>query len=195
MKCLLRMFLVVAIFFYGLNLSFCNNYYKVSQDTKILSSLKIFERTGNTEALELLRRKDDDLKIIFYDLSLLSFNYEYYYALATSDGRGTDYILINSKFKDEPDEALASIIAHELTHQLPKATMEEEIQAWTNEARQWISCKRINPKLSEFQENKYPLIKRLNYLEKLYKEAHNSDYMIAEIVERNLAYNKLALRQ
>ncbi len=194
MKIFLRIFLVLVIFFYGLNISFCQNYNNVSQDTKILSSLRVFERTGNQEALNLVKKKDKDLKIIFYDLGLLSYDYASHYALATSDGQGTDYILINSRFKDEPEEAIASIIAHELTHQLAKTTMEEEIKAWTNEAKQWIYCKKTKPDLAYLDEKKYPMVRRLNYLERLYKEANCSSRLIAELVENNTAYNKLALR-
>jgi len=194
MKIFLRIFLIVIIFFYGLNISFCQNYYNVSQDTKILSSLRVFERTGNEEALNLIKKKDDNLKIIFYDLGLLSYNYASYYALATSDGQGTDYILINSKYENEPEDAIASIIIHELTHQLQRTTMDEEIKAWTNEARQWIECKKINPELVSLDEKKYPMVRRLNYLEKLYKEANYSSRLIAEVVENNTAYNKLALK-
>jgi hypothetical protein len=196
MKFSLRIFLIVAIFFYGLNFSFCqnSNYYSVSQDTKILNSLKVFERTGNEEALNIIRRKDNNLKIIFYDLGLLSFDYASHYAVATSDGQGTDYILINSRFDDEPDEAIASIIAHELTHQLSQTTMEEEIRAWTNETKQWIYCKKNNPKLAALDEKKYPMVRRLNYLETLYREGNSSNRLIAEVVEHNSTYNKLALK-
>ena len=51
---------------------------------------------------------------------------------------GNNYILINERYQGAPKEALASLIAHESVHVLPVATMQEEIQATTTEARTWL---------------------------------------------------------
>lgn len=157
------------------------NFYYFSNDNKIINALKVLEYTDNVSALKTLKEKKHNLKIRFYNLSLLSYEYADYYALATSN-KEYDYILINSKYKDSPKEAIASLIAHELTHKLATTTFEEEVLAWTNEAKQWIKCK---ANLKNTKPNK--LIKRLNKIENLYKNK-----LIAQEIKSLSAYKKLA---
>lgn len=188
-----KLFLALTILMFSISTSYCTRLQDVSNDAKIFMALKVLEQTNNQTALKTIKNKKH-LKIIFYSLSLLSHSYKDHYALATSDGNGTDYILINSKYKNTPKEALSSLIAHELTHKLAQTTLEEEIQAWMNETKQWIECKKLNPKLSELNEGNHPLVERLNKLEKLYNEAHKKSTLIVKLIKNNSAYGKLAFK-
>jgi len=179
------------------NLSYAQNYSKISTDSGIERALMRLEEVHSDTVLKSLMGDNSShrpVKIMFYSLFLLSPQYEGAHALATSDNDGNMYILIDSKYQNEPPEAIASIIAHEITHQLPKTTMEEETLAWTNEALQWIKFKKLNPKLAQLDENKYRLVKRLNYLERLYVNGNNSNELIAEAVSNNRSYKMLALK-
>ena len=179
------------------NVSYAWNYSKISNDSQIEKALLKLEEIHSDNILKSLMGENPSqrpVKVMFYSLMLLSPQYADAHALATSDNDGNMYILIDSRYKNEPPEAIASIIAHEITHQLPKATIEEETLAWTNEAIQWIKFKKLNPKLAQFDENQYRLVKRLNYLERLYVNGNNSNELIAEAVSSNRSYKLLALK-
>lgn len=179
------------------NISYARNYSRISDDVRIEKALSLLEESHSDKTLNILMGENSShkpIKIMFYSLIMLSPKYSDAYALATSDDDGNMYILIDSKYKDEPPEALASLIAHEATHQLSKTTIDEEIQAWTNETRQWIELKKTRPELSKYDENKYKLVRRLNYLEKLYVTSNNSNELIAEAVLSNTAYRLLSMK-
>lgn len=179
------------------NLSFAKNYSKISDDVEIQKALFLLEENRAEKTLNLINGQNDSrkpIKIMFYSLILVSPKYSDAYAIATEDNDGNMYILIDSKYKDEPPEALASLITHEATHQLSQTTLEEEIQAWTNETLQWIEFKKTKPELAKLDENKYKLVRRLNYLEKLYVSGNNSNELIAETVINNKSYRLLSLK-
>ena len=196
----LKKFLAVTLLVGTLSLpgiSYAQNYSKISDDIQIERAIIALNESHADKVINTLMGDNPSrhpVKIMFYNLCLLSPQYSDTHALATSDNDGTMYILIDSKYQNEPPEALASIIAHEITHQLPRATLDEEIQAWTNETRQWIEFKKNNPKLALLDENKYRLVKRLNYLEKLYTAGNNSNELIAEAVMNNKAYRTLSYK-
>lgn len=179
------------------NLSFAKSYSKISDDTEIQKALFVLEGNHADKTLALLNGQNSShkpIKIMFYSLIMVSPKYADAYAIATADNDGNMYILIDTKYKDEPPEALASLIAHEATHQLAQTTLEEEIQAWTNETLQWIEFKKTTPSLAKLDENKYKLVRRLNYLEKLYVSGNNSSELIAETVIHNKSYRLLSLK-
>lgn len=192
MECIKQGIIVLVILIFTTNTAFCQNFRGHTCDVKILSALETLEKTNNKEAINALK-KNKHLKIMFYNLSLISVEYNKHYALATSSGNGTDYILINNKYKKCPKEAISSLIAHELTHKKKNTTMEEEINAWVNETKQWIECKKHNSQLATINEKNYPLVKRLNNLEKLYKESKNNE-LIIKFIQNIDAYEKLALK-
>jgi len=179
------------------NISYAQKYTDISSDSRIENALSVLEKTDSQKVLNTLMGSNSShhpVKIIFYSLMLLDPKLADAHALSTSANDGTIYIVIDSKYQNEPREALASIIVHEATHQLSRTTMEEEIQAWTNEAVQWIKFKKMNPKLAHLDENQYRLVKRLNYLESLYLKGNNTNELIAEAVINNSSYQLLSLK-
>src|SRR5574344_2392585 len=109
---------------------------KYSDNSKIISALEVLQTINENDVFTRLDR--GSIKIMFYDLSLIDFSYAKHYAVSSTDENGNNFILINERYQGAPKEAIASLIAHESVHVLPVATMQEEIQATTVEARTWL---------------------------------------------------------
>jgi hypothetical protein len=164
-----------------LNLQVQANEY--TDDVRIISALEVLQEAGATDVFE--RLDESDAKIIFYDLSLMSYSYAKDYAITSTDEYGDNYILINERYRNAPKEAIACLIAHESVHMLPKADFNEEVRAFKKEAETWdnISWRCLN--LTNLDENTSRLIKRLNSLKKIYK----IDGAIEETIRDNSFYN------
>ena len=151
-----------------------------------MSALKVLN--DNNQTAVLTRIDKSKTKIMFYDLTLLSFSYAKHYAVASVDEYGDNYILINSNLKNSPKEALACLIAHESVHQLENATFEEEVLATTTEARTWMILK---DKVSTQYSNDR-LVKRLNNLVSM--EAQDKNLIAKSISENSFYKESLALK-
>ena len=163
-------FVAVIALLLSVNCAFCFDFKKVTDDTRIVAALKVLEETGSNSVLESVFKRDKKgrfVQIIFYDLGMISYQYKNHFAMTSTDNFGENYIIINSKYRNAPKEALAALIAHESCHKLPRADLKEEIYATTTETLQWIKSTKVNPSLKEIDD---PVIKRLNKLAKLYEE-------------------------
>lgn len=182
--------LVLVIMFFttfalSANPATASDYSSVTDSAKITQALNMLEKTNSTKTLNAVmgeNKSQKPVKIMFYSLISLSPEYANVHALATSDDNGNVYILIDSRHQSAPTEAIACLIAHEVTHQAAVTTMDEEIQAWTNEAEQWSKFKALNPSMNYQGE----LPERLNKLEALY-----STNKIAFEVKNNSFYSQL----
>ena len=125
------------------------------------------------------------------DLSQVDLKSRNFDALHCTDAFGQFYILINIKHKNAPAEAIASLLSHEVIHQNPSSSIEEETVAWANEAISWIYFKKQNPELNNFDPNRYPLVRRLNRIEKMYKDAGYTAKEIKLSVASNPGYKNL----
>lgn len=164
--------------------AYAYNLNKMTDNQGILSALKVLEDNGQNDVLARIEKHKT--KIIFYDLTLISFSYAKHYAVASTDEYGDNYILINSNLRNSPKEALACLIAHESVHELAQATYEEEVRATRTEARTWQLLK---DKVSEKYNNDV-LVKRLNNLALL--EATGSDKIGKSIAENSFYKQQLA---
>lgn len=137
----MRKILVVLMFimFLGVNQAQAANVSKYSDDYKVQAALTVLENIGSNDVFTRLDKKQ--VKIMFYDLTMIDYSYANHYAVASTDENGENFILINSKFQNSPKEAIACLIAHESVHVLPQATMAEEIQATTVEAQTWLKVR------------------------------------------------------
>lgn len=137
----MRKVLVVLMFimFLGVNQAQAANVSKYSDDYKVQAALTVLENIGSNDVFTRLDK--NQVKIIFYDLTMIDYSYANHYAVASTDENGENFILINSKFQNSPKEAIACLIAHESVHVLPQATMAEEIQATTVEAQTWLKVR------------------------------------------------------
>ncbi len=169
------------------------NYDEITSDAKIKSALEVLENSYSSGTIDILQGNNlskKRMKVMFYSLAVLSPLYSDVHALVASDKYGTRYILINTKNKVAPKEALAALIAHEATHQLNKATEEEELRAWTNEVKVWMELKAFNPKIAV---TNCELVSRLNHLENLYHDADNTNSLIGYSIKTNPYYRNLKL--
>ena len=99
------------------------------------------------------------------------------------DNYGDKYIVVNNKFQKESLEALASLIAHELTHVLDKPTVDEEVEAYTNEALAWNNLKNDKIKSSELTEI-------LNHVLELCRQGEIRNYVVnSGFYQDNLGLN------
>ena len=157
------------------------NINRMTEDSKILSALRVLN--DNNQSAVLTRIDQSKTKIMFYDLTLLSFSYAKHYAVASVDEYGDKYILINSNLRNSPSEALACLIAHESVHQLEHATFDEEVRATQTEAKTWMLLKdRVSAQYSNDA-----LVKRLN---KLVSMEENGSNLIAKSISENSFYKE-----
>ncbi len=137
----MRKVLVILMFimFLGVNQAQAANVSKYSDDYKVQAALTVLENIGSNDVFTRLDK--NQVKIMFYDLTMIDYSYANHYAVASTDENGENFILINSKFQNSPKEAIACLIAHESVHVLPQATMAEEVQATTVEVQTWLKVR------------------------------------------------------
>ncbi len=185
---MLTMFLVTPAAHAGKKYSF------ISKDKKIVSALTLLEKSPQKWVIDVLKGDNPHGEIIqvkFYNLSLISPKFRNYEALFCQDNWGQYIILINTKNKKAPVEAIASLLSHEAVHQDKDNSIEEEITAWSNEAITWNYFKKKNPKLNSESMQKHKLVRRLNRLEYMYLKANKTSRHIKKAVINNSAYKGL----
>ncbi len=171
-----------------------NRYRFISKDKKIVSALKLLEKSPQKWVIDVLKGEnphDEIIQVKFYNLSAISPKFRNYEALFCQDNWGQYIILINTKNKKAPVEAIASLLSHEAVHQDKDNSIEEEITAWTNEAITWNYLKKQNPELNNPSLHKHKLVRRLNRLEKMYLSANKTSNKIKKVVINNSAYKGL----
>ena len=158
-----------------------------TDDFKISDALLLLEKVGADEVFDNLQ--ENSVKIVFYDLSLLSYSYKDHYAINGETNFGERYILINTKYKKCSIEEIACLIAHESCHKSKKATLAEETLATQTEAKYWIKLKQPNKTYQVTDLNK-----RLNQLAYLYKNSDkNNNYIQTRIANSPFYRQQLAL--
>ena len=156
---------------------------RFSDDSRVISALEVLQNVGSEDVFSRLDKSGT--KIIFYDLSLMSFSYAKHYAVSSTDENGNNYILINEKFRSSPKEAIACLIAHESVHVLPQATLDEEVRATTTEAQTWMKVKN-----SVSSQSGDDLIARENKLANMYKASTPYDNLIKDSIAGNSFYKQ-----
>ena len=161
-----------------------SDFTKITTNQKLTSALNALEKIGENEVISVLNGNNtthNPIRIMFRDLSI--YGYETSEALTLRTNSGNLVIFISTKHMTSPAEAIASLIAHESVHQAQTGTLEEEVQAWTVEARTWKKFNEYNATLS-LENTK--LTKRLNYIAELYSKDGSSS--IHNIVANIPAY-------
>ena len=126
------------------------------------------------------------IKLMFRDMAAMGYGTCEAVTAKSSDGRLV--IIISSNYKTAPVEAIACLIAHESVHHENTKTYEEEVRAWTCEVQTWVAFTNVNPSLKQSDSK---LVKRLNYLSKLYTNDGNQMTSIANIIANQPAYASL----
>lgn len=160
-----------------------------SDDIKIREALMMLDDIGAMEVFDNLQ--ENSVKIIFYDLSQISYKYQNAYAISSTDNWGDRYILINSKYQTAPTEQIACLIAHESCHKGSVATMEEETRATRTEAKYWTVLKKHNAAYANTA-----LTNRLNSLVNLESSSTvDHDFIQDRISNSNFYQSQLAVRE
>ena len=177
------LFLIIALLVLCANQVMASNFSKYSDDGNIVAALEVLDSISANDVFERLDKSST--KIIFYDLALMNYAYSKFYAVASTDNYGNNYILINERFKNSPKEAIACLIAHESVHQLPHATLDEEVSATTEEAQTWIKVKSsVNSNISN------DLTNRENKLALMYQESTPGQNLIKDAITGNSFYQR-----
>jgi hypothetical protein len=156
----------------------------------LTEALNRLEAMNNREVLNILQGQNSTnrpIKIMFRDLVALG--YGTCEAVTAKTTEGNLVILISSNYKTAPVEAVACLIAHESVHHQNSKTYDEEVRAWSAEVHTWLAFTQQNPSL-KVSDSK--LVKRLNYLSKLYTRDGNQMTSIASLIANNPAYASLA---
>ncbi len=171
--------LVVIFVFFALTISqaFAYNVESFSNDTTIISAMKLLEKNGEYDVFANLKK--NSVKIKFYNLS----GYGTVYAANTYDNYGRRVILINSTYKNAPIEQIACLIAHESCHVLRKATLEEETTATQKEAACWAKLKNNSVTYPDTK-----LTKRLNKISNLYLASSDGNNYIQDKIASSSFY-------
>jgi len=163
------------------------DYSKISSNKKIIAALDALERINEGQIVSTLQGNnvtDKPIRILFRDLAV--YGQDGSEAVTMKTKCGGLAILISTKHMYSPAEAIASLIAHESIHQAQTGTLDEEVQAWTTEARIW---KKFNKQDATLGLEQTKLTKRLNYITKIYSE--NGVASIEDIVAHHPVYANL----
>lgn len=155
----------------------------------LVAALEKLEATNNRKVLNVIQGQNSTnqpIKIMFRDLAALGYGTCEAVTAKTTDGKLV--ILISSNYKTAPVEAVACLIAHESVHHENTKTYDEEVRAWTTEVQTWVAFTQSNPSL-KVSDSK--LVKRLNYLSKLYTRDGYQMTSIESLIANNPAYSSL----
>ena len=155
----------------------------------LTAALNKLEAMNNRKVLNVIQGNNSTgkpIKIMFRNMAAMGYGTCEAVTAKTADGRLV--ILISSDYKTAPVEAVACLIAHESVHHENTKTYEEEVRAWTCEVQTWVAFTSVNPSL-KVSDSK--LVKRLNYLSKLYTRDGNQNTSIANLIANQPAYASL----
>lgn len=155
----------------------------------LVAALEKLDATNNRKVLNVIQGQNSTnqpIKIMFRDLAALGYGTCEAVTAKTTEGKLV--ILISSNYKTAPVEAVACLIAHESVHHENTKTYDEEVRAWTTEVQTWVTFTQSNPSL-KVSDSK--LVKRLNYLSKLYTRDGYQMTSIESLIANNPAYSSL----
>lgn len=171
------------------NVALAADYSVNTKQPVLIAALDKLEAMNNKKVLNVIQGQNSTnkpIKIMFRDLAVLGYGTCEAVTAKSADGRLV--ILISSNYKTAPVEAIACLIAHESVHHENTKTYEEEVRAWTTEVKTWVAFTNVNPSL---KQNDSKLVKRLNYLSKLYTRDGNQMTSIENLIANNPAYSSL----
>ncbi len=178
-----------ALVLLSINSVLAADYTANTKQPVLTEALNRLEAMNNTKVLNVIKGQNathKPIKIMFRNLEALGYGTCEAVTAKTADG--SLVILISSNYKTAPVEAVACLIAHESVHHENTKTYEEEVRAWDTEVNTWISFTQVNPSL-KLSDSK--LVKRLNYLSKLYTKDGNQMTSIANLIANQPAYATL----
>lgn len=171
------------------NVALAADYSVNTKQPVLTAALEKLEAMNNRKVLNVIQGQNSTnkpIKILFRNLEVMG--YGTCEAVTAKSADGGLVILISANYKTAPVEAIACLIAHESVHHENTKTYEEEVRAWTTEVQTWVSFTASNPSLKTADSK---LVKRLNYLSKLYAKDGNQMTSIENLIANNPAYSTL----
>ena len=182
--------LFVLIFSICLTFNITNaaGYEKITSNPKITAALGALETVNRNDVIAILSGRNSTgkpIRVMFRNLSIYGCtNCEAF----TAKTRGGDLVIyINEEHKDAPTETIACLIAHESQHHTFTNTRAEELRAWISETTTWNAFVRKNRSVAYLN---HPLVKRENYISKLYVKQNGVDN-IKQLIAKNPVYANL----
>ena len=124
-----------------------DDYSGVTNDPSIIKALNLMTSPLAEHSKKAILGNNPTGKPMIVKFKKMSPKYKHFDALGFKED-GRLYIYINSKHKNAPPEAFASLLSHEALHQDEYNSMNEETYAWTTEAKVWLEMKKKNPELN-----------------------------------------------
>lgn len=165
-------------------------YSKITKDSRIIEALKVMENSPAKFAYNKIFGNNptkENIKVIFKDLEALNPQYKTHEALGWKKGNQL-YIYINPKHATAPKEALCTLIAGRAIHDDEKDSINEEVESLMIEAMTWDYFVDKNP---ELENEKGTLVKRENYIRKIFLSGNKTDKYIRKVVKTNPSYKNL----
>lgn len=188
MKKLYLLFCIVFFICFTFNTTIAGGYEKITSNAKISAAISALETVDRNDVIAILSGRNSTgkpIRVMFRNLAIYGCTQ---CEAFTAKTRGGDLVIyINEEHKDAPVETLACLIAHESQHHTFTNTKAEELRAWVSETTTWNAFVRKNRSVAYLN---HPLVKRENYISKLYVKQNGVDN-IRQLIAKNPVYANL----
>lgn len=188
MKKLYLLFCIVFFICFTFNTTIAGGYEKITSNAKISAAISALETVDRNDVIAILSGRNSTgkpIRVMFRNLAIYGCTQ---CEAFTAKTRGGDLVIyINEEHKDAPVETLACLIAHESQHHTFTNTRAEELRAWVSETTTWNAFVRKNRSVAYLN---HPLVKRENYISKLYVKQNGVDN-IKQLIAKNPVYANL----
>lgn len=188
MKKLYLLFCIVFFICFTFNTTIAGGYEKITSNAKISAAISALETVDRNDVIAILSGRNSTgkpIRVMFRNLAIYGCTQ---CEAFTAKTRGGDLVIyINEEHKDAPVETLACLIAHESQHHTFTNTRAEELRAWVSETTTWNAFVRKNRSVAYLN---HPLVKRENYISKLYVRQNGVDN-IRQLIAKNPVYANL----
>ncbi len=187
-----KLFVIVAVLvsvIFTQSNAFASDFSTITKNEKVVSALNVLEKIGAHDVIAILKGQNTTnrpVRVIFRDLAVYGLSKCEAVTMRTQSGGVVIYI--NKKHIDAPSEAVACLIAHESQHTDLSGTKAEEIRAWVKETVTWNAVVRQN---QDIVYSNSPLVKRENYINRLYVAGNNGPEKISNLIATNPVYANL----
>lgn len=189
LKRLFVLLCIVCSIFCVKSVTIAGDYQNITTNSKLTDALVRLESINAHDVLTILNGRNQTgkpIRIMFRDLSVYGMDNCEAVTMPTQSGGLVVYI--NKKHQDAPSEAIACLIAHESQHHAQTGTKAEELKAWLKEVSTWNEFVKRDKALAY---STAPLVKRENYINRLYVKDNQGSDGIAKIIAAHPAYRGL----
>ena len=179
---------LIFVICFTFNITNAAGYEKITSNPRITAALNALETVNRQDVIAILCGRNSTnkpIRVMFRNLSIYGCSNCEAFSAKT---RGGDLVIyISEEYKDAPVETIACLIAHESQHHTFTNTHAEELRAWISETTTWNSFVRKNKAIAYID---HPLVKRENYISRLYLKQGGSDN-IRKLIAKNPVYANL----